>query len=119
MAYQRTVNAEDIAWQPLDFPGVAMKVVRNDEGTGQMTVLTRMNSGAEIPAHYHTYADETVYVLEGDFVEDGKSYAPGSFFVGKAKTTHGPHQTQAGCLLLTTFSAELDFQVVARPDLTT
>ena len=32
--------------------------------------MTRINPGAEIPAHYHTHADETVFVLEGHFIED-------------------------------------------------
>lgn len=34
-----------------------------------MTVLTRTEPGANIPAHHHTKAQETVFALEGDFVE--------------------------------------------------
>jgi quercetin dioxygenase-like cupin family protein len=89
-----------------------MKVVFQDKQTGAMTVMTRMDPDSMIPAHYHTKADETVYVLSGQFIEDGEAYEQGAFFVGPAGTHHGPHTTEGGCVLLTTFSAELDFQVV-------
>jgi anti-sigma factor ChrR (cupin superfamily) len=65
--------------------------------------------GASISAHSHTRAEETVYVLEGDFVEDGVAYGAGSFFAGAAGIPHGPHRTVGGCVLLTTFSGPLDF----------
>lgn len=107
--YDRKLDTAAMAWLPLDFPGVAMKTLRQDDPSGGMTVMTRMQPGAVIPAHSHTRADETVYVLEGDFVEDGVAYGPGSFFAGAAGTPHGPHGTTGGCVLLTTFSGPLDF----------
>jgi quercetin dioxygenase-like cupin family protein len=110
--YGVKVNEGDIEWTPLEMPGVSMKVLYKDEATGAMAVLTRMDAGATIPAHFHTKADETVYVLAGDFVEDGESHGAGAYFVGKAGVPHGPHQTVGGCTVLTQFSAELDFQLV-------
>lgn len=99
-------------WQDLAVPGVTMRVLRRDEATGAMTVLTRIAPGASIPAHSHTKADESVFVVEGDFIEDGEEYGPGSFFFGRAGTPHGPHRTTGGCTVLTHFSAELDFVAV-------
>jgi quercetin dioxygenase-like cupin family protein len=96
-------------------PGVTMKVLYRDEVSGAMTVLTRMEPGTTIPAHWHSKADEAVYVLEGDFVEDGTGYGPGSYFRGKAGTVHGPHSTIRGCTVLTHFSAELDFRTDPAP----
>ncbi len=107
--YDTKLATSTLAWSPLDFAGVSMKTLQTDERTGGMTVMTRMAPGATIPAHSHTYADETVYVVEGDFIEDGINYGPGSFFAGSAGTFHGPHSTSKGCILLTTFSASLDF----------
>jgi len=107
--YGVKVNQRDVDWSPLDVPGVSMKVLFKDAPTGAMTVMTRMAAGAVIPAHFHTRADETVFVLDGDFIEDGESHGPGAYFVGKAGTPHGPHRTAAGCTVLTHFSAELDF----------
>ncbi len=77
-----------------------------------MAALTRIDAGATIPEHWHTKADETVFVLEGDFVEAGVPHGPGTFFSGKAGTTHGPHHSVGGCTVLTHFSAELDFNIV-------
>ncbi len=110
--YEVTINESEVGWTPLGIAGVSMKVLHKDQATGAMAVLTRMEAGATIPAHFHTKADETVYVIAGDFVEAGVSHGPGSYFVGKAGVPHGPHQTVGGCTVLTHFSAELDFQVV-------
>ncbi len=107
--YQVAVRAAELAWTPLDFVGVFIKTLHRDEATGATTVMTKMEAGAIIPKHHHGVADETVYILEGDFEEDGRPFEVGSFFVGKAGTTHGPHASHRGCFLLTTFSAEVDF----------
>ena len=110
--YELKLNTNDVAWSPLDFPGVSLRVLQTDPITGAMTVLTRLAPGAVIPAHLHTHADETVYVLEGDFVEDQVSHGPGTFFAGKAGVPHGPHSSLGGCTVLTTFSATPDFVLV-------
>ncbi|HET6323494.1 MAG TPA: cupin domain-containing protein [Planctomycetaceae bacterium] len=113
--YQIKVRTTDLSWTDLGMPGVSMKVLHKEAATGFMVVLTRMEAGATIPAHWHSAADETVYVVAGDFVEDGVSYPPGCYFSGKAGTLHGPHSTVAGCVVLTHFSAELDFQTGPLP----
>lgn len=112
LLYQIAIISESVASTPLDIPGVSMRVLNRDATTGGMTVLTRIEAGATIPEHWHTKADETVFVVEGDFVEAGVTYGPGAFFAGKAGTTHGPHHSVGGCTVLTHFSAELDFQLV-------
>ena len=98
-------------WTALDFPGAEIKVLYTDPSTGGMSVLTRLQAGATIPRHHHTKADEAVYVLEGDFVEDGQAFGPGAFFAGKAGNIHGPHSSNEGCIVLIHFSAALDFVV--------
>jgi anti-sigma factor ChrR (cupin superfamily) len=107
--YQLKQLPNQAAWTPLDFPGVEIKLLHTDNASGAATVLTRLAPGATIPRHRHTHADETVYVIEGDFIEDNESFGPGSFFAGKAGTDHGPHTSKNGCLVLTRFSAPLDF----------
>ena len=107
--YNVQLDTASLEWLPLDFAGVFMKTLRHDGRTGGMTVMTQMRPGSTIPAHRHSTADETVFVLEGDFVEEGRSFGPGSFFVATAGADHGPHGTVGGCVLLTTFSASLDF----------
>jgi hypothetical protein len=69
--YQITVRESEFPWAGLGMPGVSMKGLHKDEATGAMTLLTRIEAGASIPAHWHSKADETVFVLNGDFVETG------------------------------------------------
>ncbi len=109
--YQTQVRESEITWTDLEIPGVSMKVLYKDAESGAMTVVTRIFPGAVIPAHWHSHADETVYVLSGDFIEAGESFGPGAYFTGKSRTIHGPHSTVHGCSVLTHFSAELDFQI--------
>ena len=111
--YQVIAQVEDLAWNALDVAGVSMRILHQDETSGALSVVTRMEAGATIPAHLHSKADETVYVLEGDFVEDGVSYGQGAIFFGKAQTAHGPHHSVNGCAVLTHFSAALDFVPVS------
>jgi quercetin dioxygenase-like cupin family protein len=110
--YQHAIKSEDLPWTQLDFPGVSMRIVHQNPATGVMTVLTRLDPAARIPAHRHSRADESVFVLSGDFVEAGVTYGPGTLFLGAAGTPHGPHQSNTGCTVLTTFSAPLDFELV-------
>ncbi len=112
--YQKIVDGSTQDEQQLDIEGVSIRILHESE-TGALAVITKMRAGATIPAHWHSKADETVYVLEGDFIEDGITYGPGYYFVGAARTMHGPHSTKAGCTLLTHFSAELDFNIDSVP----
>ena len=109
--YSKIVDTADLPWTPLDFPGVFMRVIHEDKKSGGIMVMTRLEPGATIPAHFHTKADETVFVVTGDFIEDGVTHGPGSFFAAPAGIPHGPHGTRTGCVVLTTFSAVLDFQL--------
>jgi quercetin dioxygenase-like cupin family protein len=110
--YHIKTDTSALPWSPTGWAGVSMKVLQQVGSTGGMTVMTRIAAGSSIPAHSHSVADEAVFVVEGDFVEDGVAYGPGSFFVGKAGSAHGPHSSVGGCVLLTTFSAPLDFVLV-------
>lgn len=107
--YQHTSSAAQVPAQPIDVPGVSIRPLWSDAKTGALTVVTEMQPGAVIPKHRHSHADETVFVLEGDFIEDGITHGPGSYFVGAKGTSHGPHATKGGCKVLTHFSSTLDF----------
>src|SRR3954451_23099774 len=107
--YATKTDTSALAWSPTGWPGVFMKMLHKDESTGGMTGMTRMEAGSSIPAHSHTHTDQTVFVIEGDLVEDGVSYGPGSFFVAKAGSPHGPHGSQAGCVLPSWYFGPPDF----------
>jgi quercetin dioxygenase-like cupin family protein len=107
--YQIKLDTSALPWSPPNAAGMSMKMLQQDEKTGGMTGMTRLAAGSVMPAHSHTHADQTVFVIEGDLVEDGVTYGPGSFFVAKAGTPHGPHTTVGGCVLLSTYSGPPDF----------
>jgi quercetin dioxygenase-like cupin family protein len=59
-----------------------------------------MKPGSVIPAHLHKGAAEALYVVEGDFTNEGKQYQAGTSLHFKAGREHGPHTTRNGCRLL-------------------
>jgi quercetin dioxygenase-like cupin family protein len=111
--FETTVIGSEVRPISLEFPGVTVRMLRRGDEHGGQVVLTHMAPGAVIPEHWHTHADETVYVLRGDFIEAGVIHGPGTFFYGKAGKPHGPHTTTTGCVVLTHFShPDLDFNTV-------
>lgn len=107
--YQTIKNVADIAKEDLGFSGVTMQLLGGDGPSGGMYVQMTMAPGALIPAHSHTGANEFGYVVAGDFIEAGKTYGPGTVFFGIAGTSHGPHSSATGCVVVTHYSAPLDF----------
>ena len=59
-----------------------------------------MKPGAIILAHLHKNIAEVLYIVEGDFINEGKQYKAGTTLHVKAGMPHGPHSTQNGCRLL-------------------
>ena len=108
--YTKALKASDVAPVEVGFPGVTMQMLTGEAHGDGMYVLTTMAPGGVIPAHSHSGADEFVYIVSGDFIEAGVSHAPGAVFYAIAGTSHGPHTTTNGCVVLTHFSAPLDFQ---------
>ena len=114
--YQKTLDTAALAWSPTGWPGVWMKVLQQgDLAGGGMSGMMRMEPGStvkSIPAHRHTHADQTVFVIEGDLVEAGVTYGPGRFLLAKAPASHGPHASPGGCVLLSTYFGTPDFVAV-------
>ena len=111
--YETKTDTSTLAWSPMGWPGVSVKMLQQVESTGGMTGgmsgMMRMEAGSSIPAHSHTHADQAVFVIEGDLVEEGVTYGPGSFLFAKAGTPHGPHGSSGGCVLLSTYFGKPDF----------
>jgi anti-sigma factor ChrR (cupin superfamily) len=64
-----------------------------------------MEPGAFIPAHLHKKAAEVLCILEGDFINENKTYGSGDFLHCKPGTIHGPHTTKNGCSFLALYTA--------------
>jgi anti-sigma factor ChrR (cupin superfamily) len=90
---------------PFASEGDITLAVRNADYTlGPVMLHLVMQPGSFIPAHIHEGIAEVLYVVEGDFINEGKAYAPGASLHVKAGHTHGPHSTKGGCKLLVLWS---------------
>ena len=86
---------------PLPSEGDISLVVRNKNyALGPVMLQLIMKPGSVIPAHLHRGMAEALYVVEGDFINEGKQYLPGTSLHVKAGKPHGPHSTKNGCTVL-------------------
>jgi quercetin dioxygenase-like cupin family protein len=86
---------------PFPCEGEITLAVRNKNyALGPVMLHLVMKAGSMIPAHIHEGVAEVLYVIEGEFVNEGKRHAPGTSLHVKAGKPHGPHSTETGCELL-------------------
>jgi quercetin dioxygenase-like cupin family protein len=86
---------------PFPSEGDIMLTVRNASfALGPVMVHITMKPGSVIPAHDHESLAEALYVMEGEFINEGKRYQPGTSLHFKAGNVHGPHGTKKGCTIL-------------------
>lgn len=100
-------QAEDASWQPGPYAGVELKVLRKDPITGGVTALRKFAAGTTVPAHVHPLANETAYVLSGEWEEDGQVYRAGTCFFAPRGERHGPHHARTEVISLTIFDGPL------------
>ena len=90
---------------PFAHEGDITLTVRNASfALGPVMLHIVMKPGSVIPAHVHEGLAEALYVVEGDFINEGKSYAAGDSLHIKAGQVHGPHSTKNGCKLIVMWS---------------
>jgi quercetin dioxygenase-like cupin family protein len=86
---------------PFPSEGEITLAVRNaNYALGPVMLHIGMKAGSVIPAHLHKGMAEALYVMEGDFTNEGKQYPAGISLHFKAGKAHGPHTTTNGCKLL-------------------
>ena len=109
MSWNQTLEASEIEVIPAPFPNTkgtaTLKILNGDQSLGPAMALLRIEPGSEIARHLHERATETLYVIEGDFIDEGTtSYPAGTELNVKPMTAHGPHTTKHGCSVLVMFS---------------
>lgn len=105
--FPEITQSESQPWQPGPYAGVELKVLRKDPATGGVTVLRKFAAGITVPAHVHPLANETAYVLSGEWDEDGQVYGPGTCFFAPRGERHGPHHARTEVISLTIFDGPL------------
>lgn len=97
----------DKHWQPGPYPGVELLILHKNEATGGVTVLRKFAAGTTVPAHIHPQANETAYILSGEWEESGVIYTSGTCFFAPKGELHGPHVAKTEVISLTIFDGPL------------
>ena len=108
--FQYAALAKDKQWQPGPYAGVELLVLHKNETTGGVTVLRKFHAGTTVPAHIHPLANESVYILSGEWEESGVTYHPGTFLHAPRGERHGPHVAKTEVISLTIFDGPLTVQ---------
>ena len=107
-----TINETDLDWQAGPYRGVQLKILNRDEATGGVTVLRKFEKGTVVPAHIHPQANETAFILEGEWDESGTTYSSGTLFYAPQGEPHGPHIARTDVISLTLFDGPLTVKPV-------
>src|SRR2546423_6739736 len=105
--FQYIALAKEKQWQPGPYAGVELLILHKNEVTGGLTVLRRFKAGTTVPAHIHPQANESAYVLSGEWEEDGVVYSQGTLLYAPKGELHGPHVARTEVLNLTVFDGPL------------
>jgi len=96
----RFVNVESLPWIDTG-QGNKTKVLYHDPATDMLTILSKLEPGAGIPAHVHEDLEQTL-VLEGSLVDDEGACTAGNFVIRAKGSRHAP-VTPNGCTMLVFF----------------
>jgi anti-sigma factor ChrR (cupin superfamily) len=96
----RFIETDAVPWVETG-PGNKMKVIYHDPSSGLLTILSRLEPGAGIPAHLHEDLEQT-YVLEGSLLDDEGECIAGNFVIRAKGSRHAPTAPN-GCTMLVFF----------------
>jgi quercetin dioxygenase-like cupin family protein len=101
--FDQEILASEVQSDRFPFPSegnITLAVRNKNYSLGPVMLHLAMAPGSLIPAHLHEGVAEVLYVIEGDFINEGKQHLPGTSLHVKAGKVHGPHTTENGCKLL-------------------
>jgi quercetin dioxygenase-like cupin family protein len=109
-AGNQVVRSHQIAWRPLEEPGVTgifVKLLRfDDEAHRAPTILLKFEPGATYPAHNHPGGEE-VYVVEGD-ITLGRDHLHAGDYLYTAPGNKHAVRSEKGCVILVNVSQEVE-----------
>jgi quercetin dioxygenase-like cupin family protein len=105
--FQYVALQQDKDWQPGPYPDVELLILHKNQQTGGVSVLRKFAAGVTVPAHVHPLANESVYILSGEWEESGVTYRTGAFFFAPSGERHGPHVARTEVISLTVFDGPL------------
>ena len=92
-------DPKNIAWQECGADGFVIKPLMEDEQAGVRSWLMKIAAGAFSPPHAHDEIEQ-VYVLEGSFFDQDKTYGPGEYIVRAPGSMHSAGSENGAVVLL-------------------
>lgn len=89
-------------WQAHDASGFSYKTLFEDPHLGLRTILMKVEAGTVASPHSHDNLEQ-VYVLEGEFYDEYRTYGPGDFIVRAPGAIH-TGGSKSGALVLLIYS---------------
>ena len=96
------LDTGQVEWQDCGADGFRIKPVLEDDAAGLRTWLMQVDAGAFSPPHAHDEVEQ-VYVLEGSFYDDERTYRAGEYVVRAAGAVHSAG-SEDGALVLLVYS---------------
>jgi hypothetical protein len=92
------VDSSRADWQEFR-PGSRRKILYENLGTGQLTMLVQWDPGYRMGIVEHHEYDEHLYILAGTFVDEQRASGPGTYILNRAGSEHQAY-TPDGCTFL-------------------
>lgn len=92
------LDATTLDWQPSDTPGFNIVTLFENPSSGESTVLMKVEPGASAGLHSHELFEE-IYVLDGEFSDEERTYVRGQYCVRSPGTLHTA-TSESGCVVM-------------------
>jgi len=93
------IDASQIEWRECGVDGFWIKPLLEDAVAGVRCWLMRLDPGAVSAPHTHAEIEQ-IYVLEGSFHDQDKSYGPGAYIVRAPGALHSAGSDDGALVLL-------------------
>jgi len=92
-------NSESMQWQPSGTDGFWLKPLFESAPDKLRTWLMKVDPGSYSPMHAHTEIEQ-IYVMEGSFYDQHKTYGPGDMIVRAPGAEHEAGSESGGLMLV-------------------
>ena len=96
------INSSTLDWRDCGAEGFWIKPLFEDADKGLRTWLMKVDAGAWSPSHAHDEIEQ-IYVIEGSFYDQDKTYLPGDLIVRAPDVMHTAG-SESGCLVMLFYS---------------
>ncbi|WP_052955025.1 cupin domain-containing protein [Microvirga vignae] len=95
----RTVESAKLDWEYGGSEGFWLKSLHENAGAGELTFLMKVDAGAHAESHAHEQTEQ-IYVIEGTFYDQTRTYQAGDFVIRERGTNHTAGSKTGAIVLL-------------------